>query len=138
MRPSFLTLGHEFSNNKVLRQEPLLPALQALHLLVPKTFEGIQRAVEVLGEHFLVEAMAGKATAGIATGEVLVGAAGSVEVLAARDVEDPAPDTHVHGHAVRAVVGEQRARGECAEDDRGRLARQRCRRRRLVQEIRRV
>lgn len=82
--------------------------------------------------------MAGETAAGVAAGEVLVGAAGPVEVAAAGDVEDAPPHGHVHGHVVGAVVGQQDARGEGAEDDGGRLARERGLRRRLVEEVGRV
>lgn len=136
--PSLLALSHQLANNQVLAEESLLPALQALHLLVPEPLERVKRAVEVLGQHVLVEAVAREATARIATSKVLVWTARPVEVAAAGDVEDAAPHGHVDGHVVRAVVGQQRARGEGAEDDGGRLARKRRWRRGLVEEVRRV
>lgn len=119
----FLTLGNQFPHDKILAKEPLLPPLQALHLLITQTLERVQRAVKVLGQHFLVEAVAGEPAAGVAAGEILVGASGPVEVAAARHVEDAAPHRHVHRHPLGAVVGQQRARREGAEDDGWGLAR---------------
>lgn len=82
--------------------------------------------------------MARETTARIAASEVLVGTSGAVEVAAAGDVEDATPHGHVHGHVVRAVVGQQGSWGEGAEDDGGRLARKRRWRRGLVEKVRRV
>lgn len=134
----FLTLSDQLANNKVLAEEPLLPALQTLHLLGAESLKGIERAVEVLGQHFLVEAVARETAASIAASEVLVGTARPVKVAAASDVKNAAPDGHVHGHAIGAVVGQQDARGEGAEDDGWRLAREGGGRRGLVEEIGRV
>lgn len=126
-------------DDKVLALEALLPATEAIHCLLVEALEGVEGAVEVLGEDVLVEAVEREAAAGVAAGEVLVRAAGAVEVAAARDVEHAAPHRQVHGHAVGPVVGEQGARREGPEDDGGRLARECRRRRRLrVQEVARV
>ncbi len=77
-------------------------------------------------------------TTSIAASEVLVGAAGAVEVAAAGDVEDAAPHGEVHGHAVEPVVRQQGARGKRLEDDGGGVAGQGRGRGRLVEEVGRV
>ena len=127
--------GHQLAHDKILFLKPLLPAAQGIHLLGIQALEGIQRAVEVLGQHFLVEAAAGQAARGIPAGKVCVGASGSVKVAAGGDVEDAAAHGEIDGHVVQAIVGEQRGRGEGAEDGWRRGARERLGRRGLEAEI---
>lgn len=116
---SFLLLPdrHQPPNDQILALELLLPAIHGLHLLGAQVAQGVERPVEVLGQHVLVEAPAGQAAARIAAGKVLVGPAGAVELAAVADVEDAAAHGEVDGSAVLAVVGQERARGEVAEDD---------------------
>lgn len=111
-----LTDRHKRADDQVLAREPLLPALQGLELVPAQALQRVKRAVQVLGQHVLVEAPAGQAPRGVPAGEVLVGAAGAVEVPPGRDVEDAAPHGQVDRHAVLAVVGEQCAGREGAED----------------------
>lgn len=105
--------------------EPLNPALEVIELLLGEISAVVERAVEVLGEHVLVEALAGEAARGIAAGEVLVGPAGSVEVAPGRHVVHLAAHRKVYRLIVRPVVRQQRPRRERPEHDRRGPARQR-------------
>lgn len=134
----FLSSSYKFAHNEVLALESLLPAPQALKLLLAEAVERVQRAVEVLGEHLLVKAVASQAPARVAASKVLVGAAGAVKVAPGRDVKHAATDGQVDGGAVHAIVGQQGARRERLEDGGRGLAGQRRGRRGLVQEVGRV
>lgn len=60
-----------------------------------------------------------EAPAGVAPGEVLVGAARAIEIFARGDVEDLAAHGQVDGLPPGAVVGQEGAGREGAEEDRG-------------------
>lgn len=111
------------AHDVVLLLEPLLPAPQALHLGVAQPLEPVQVALQVLGEHVLVEAAAREPPRGVAPGKVAVGPAGAVEVPAAGDVEDAAADGEVDGAALLAGEGEEGRRGVGPEDGRRRRGR---------------
>ena len=103
-------------NDQILLGKPLLPAPQGIPLLVGQVLQRIQRPVEVVRQHFLVEAAAGQAATGVAAGKVLVGPAGAVEVAAGTDVEDAATHGEIDGTGGGAVVGTELGRGEGAEE----------------------
>lgn len=128
--------GNQPPNNDVLGLEPLLPPAQGLHLLRPEVRQRVQRAVQVLGQHGLVEAAARQSARGVAPGKVGVGALGAVKVAARRHVEHAAPHGEVDRPAVGAVVREEGAGREGAEDGGWRLGRQGRQRRAL--EVERV
>jgi len=75
--------------------------------------------VQILRQHLLVKASERQPTARIPARKVLVGPSWSVEVAARRNIEDTPAHCEVHGHVVRAVVGEKRRRREGLEDGRG-------------------
>ena len=106
----------ELANDQVLFIESLFPTLHGVHLLLVEILERVKGAVEVFGQHVLIEAATGQSTASIAASKVGVGAAGAVEVAARGYIEDAAADGEVDGHAVQAIVGEEVRRGEGAED----------------------
>jgi len=98
--------------------KPLDPALQILQLLGLKILAIVERAIKVLGQHLLVEALTSQTPRGIATREVLVGTTGAVEVAPARHVIHFALDCEIHRRSIFAVVWEESSWCECAEDDR--------------------
>lgn len=122
------TLAHSLKLVKVgnhkthLLVKSLNPSFQILHLLRRQIFTIIQRAIEVLGQHLLVEALTRQAPRGVPPRKILIRASRAVEVAPWGDVVDFAADGQVDGGVVLAVVLEQRARGECLEND-GRRAR---------------
>lgn len=113
---------HKLANDVILLREPLLPPLQRVHLLGAQISQRVQRPIQILRQHVLVEAAARQATTGIPARKVLVGPAGAVKVAAARDVEDDAADGHVDGAVVGAVEGQEGVRVVGLEDDGGRLS----------------
>jgi len=111
---------HQFPNDKILFVKSLNPTVQVLELFRRQVLAVVQRPVEVLGQHVLVEALAGQAPRRISAGKVLVRSPGAVEVAPAADVVDLASDGEVHGRVVLAAVFQERARRVGLEDDRGR------------------
>jgi hypothetical protein len=67
-----VTLSHELSDNQIFLGETLLPSLKVLQLLAIEIFEVVERAFQVLGEHFLVEALVSKTARSVAAGKVFV------------------------------------------------------------------
>jgi len=118
LRP-LLPRGNQLPHNEILIRKPLVPPIQILDLIGIQIPTVIQRPLQILREHVLVETLAREPPRRIPAGEVLVGPTGPVEVAAGADVEDLAADGEVDGLAVVAVVREEGARGEGAEDDRG-------------------
>lgn len=124
-RLEFLSLGlvrlqtayrHQLAHDEILFLKPLLPPAQSLHLLPIQILQGVQGAIEVLGQHVLVEAATCQPATRIAPRKVGVGPARPVEIAARGDVKDAAAHGQVDGHAVEAVVGEERGGREGAED----------------------
>nr|POE89829.1 3-oxoacyl-[acyl-carrier-protein] reductase fabg [Quercus suber] len=107
---------HQLADHQVLLSEPLLPAPQRFHLLPAQILQLIERALQVLGQHVLVEAPAGQPATRVSAGEVGIWTARAVEVAAGGDVEDLAAHGQIDGHAVGAVVGEELRGREDAED----------------------
>lgn len=120
-----IALGHQLAHNKILAQELLLPVRQALHLVRAQPLEIVQRPLQVLCQHVLVEAVARQTPRRIAPCEIGIRPVGPVEVGARRDVKDAPAHGKVDWHAFCAVVGQQRGRDECAEEDGLRARRQR-------------
>lgn len=104
--------------------KPLDPALQIVDLVGGQITAVVQGSIKILGQHLLVEALTGQAAGGISAGEILVGAAGAVEVPAGRHVVNLSLHRQVDGGVILAVVLEQGARGESPEDDGGRRFRE--------------
>jgi len=48
--------SNQLADDQVLLEEPLLPARHRLELVPGKIGQGVQRPVQILGEHLLVEA----------------------------------------------------------------------------------
>lgn len=115
---------HQLADNLVLLVEPVLPALESLHLIRAEPLQRVQGPVQVLGQHVLVEAAAGKTAAGVTASKVGVRAAGAVEVAATRDIEDATADGKVDRLPVLSVEGEEGVRCVGLEDDCGRWGRQ--------------
>lgn len=86
--------------------KPLNPTLQILQLFGVQIGTIVERPVEVLGQHLLIEALAREPPGGISTREVLVGSAGTVEVAAAGHVVDFAAHRQVDWLVLGAVVGQ--------------------------------
>ena len=101
--------------------KPFDPPIQILQLLRPQILAGIQRPIQILRQHLLIEALTRQSSRCISSREVFVGPAGTVEVAAGRDVVDFATDGEVDRGVVLAVVFEEGARGECLEDARAGL-----------------
>lgn len=114
------------SNDIILLIEPLLPTLQRLHLIPSQILQLIQRPIQVLCQHILIEATARQSPAGIPSREVRVRTTRAVEVASARDIKYLAAHGEVHGSSVLAVVGEERVRGVGSEDDGRRRTRECC------------
>lgn len=68
----WITLRNKLSNNQILLQESLFPALQVLQLLVIETLEIVEGTLEILGEHLFIEALACETASSVAAGKVLV------------------------------------------------------------------
>src|SRR4051794_28523364 len=77
-------------HNKVLLTEAVLPTLECLQLIAGKVCQSIKRAIQILGQHLLVEAPLRKAPRGIAARKVGIWPTWAVEVTAAGDVEHAA------------------------------------------------
>lgn len=67
-----ITFSNQLPNNQILLREALLPALKILQLLRIEILQIIQRRLEVLSEHFPIEALKGQTTGSIASGKILV------------------------------------------------------------------
>lgn len=93
------------------------PTLEVFKLFGCKIGTIIQRPIEVLCQHFLIEALTSQTPRGVPAGEVLIGTSRSVEVASTADVVDFTPNSQVDGTIVLSVVFEQCARGEGLEDD---------------------
>lgn len=114
--------GHELSDNQVLLQEALLPALQGLELLLVQVLECVKRSIEILGEHVLVEAAKGQPSACIASSKVGIGTSRTIEVSARCDVKNSATNGKIDGHSIKAIVWKELRRGKGPEDGRRRGA----------------
>lgn len=112
--------SNQLPNNQILRLKPLHPLPQRLPLPLPQPAQIIQRPVQILRQHLLVETPARQPATGVSPGEILVRASRAIEVTAGRDVVDFAAHGQVDGVVVRAVVGEEGWGREGAEDDGGR------------------
>lgn len=108
---------HQSSHNKILPLKPLLPATQRLHLLCSQPIQRIQFCLQILRQHILIEATTRQSSTRVSARKVGVRAAGTVEVLARRDVEDSAADGKVDGWLCGAVVREQGWWCEGAKED---------------------
>ena len=69
-----IAFSNQFTHNQVLFQKALLPGLEVFQRIRIKTLEVIQRSLQVLSKHLLIEALAGQSTGCVSTSEVLVGA----------------------------------------------------------------
>ena len=92
--------GNQLSNNIVLLQESLLPALKRIHLLGIQSLKLVKGSIKILGQHILIEAPTRKASACIPAGKVAVWTTGAVEVATRCDIENAA----AHGKKDRAVL----------------------------------
>jgi hypothetical protein len=107
---------HQLSHNKVLFLESLFPTPQGIQLLSIQILQSVERSVQILGQHVLIKTTAGQASRRIAASEVCIGATRAIEVAAGCDVKDTATNREIDRHVVQAIVGEERGRGEGAED----------------------
>lgn len=107
---------HQLAHDEILVAELVLPPLERLELVGRQIRQLVERAVEVLGQHLLVEAAARESARRVPAGKVGVGPAGPVEAPAARDVKDAAPHGEVHGLVVLAVERQEGAWCEDLED----------------------
>jgi hypothetical protein len=114
----FAPHGHEFTHDQIFLFKALLPALHGLHLLVTQVLERVQRSIEILGQHVLIEAATGQSSARIAACKVCIGAARAIEVAAARYVKDTTPDCQIYGHAIETIVWEELRRSKGAKHGR--------------------
>lgn len=119
LRLLLISSSNKPPHNKVLLTEALLPPLERLQLIPGKVRQSIKWAIQILGQHILVEAALRQTSRGIATRKVGVWPTGSVEVTAAGYVEDTPSHGKVDGGVVLAVEREQGSWGECLEDDSG-------------------
>lgn len=67
-----IPLSNQLPNNEILLQEPLLPRLQILQLILIQILKIIQRTRQILRQHLLVETLECQPARCIAAGEVLV------------------------------------------------------------------
>lgn len=107
----------KLAHNEILLAESVLPPLKSLQLVPGKICQGVKRTIQVLGQHILIEAALGQTPRSIATREVGVRPAGTVEVATTADIEDPPAHGEVHGGVVLAAVREESPGGEGLEDD---------------------
>lgn len=119
-----ISSSNQLADDQVLLEEPLLPARHRLELVPGKIGQGIQRPVQILGEHLLVEAALRQTSRRIAASEVFVRPTRSVEVAPAGNVEHATTDGEVHRLAVLTIVGKKGARGKCTENNGGLLLRE--------------
>lgn len=82
----------QLADDKILFREPLIPALQSTHLLLAQTLEVIKWPIKVLCQHILIKAAARQSPTRIATREIGIRSAGTVEVAARCHVEHAAFD----------------------------------------------
>lgn len=108
---------HKLANNIILLRKPLLPAPQRIHLLSPQIRQRVQRPIQILSQHVLIEAPARKPAARIPTRKVCVRPARPVKVTTTGNVKDGAADGEEDGGAVFAVEGQQGVRVVGLEDD---------------------
>jgi hypothetical protein len=100
--------------------EPLHPPLQILPLLPRQILTRVQRPVQILRQHLLVKALTRQPPRRIPPRKVLIHAAWPVEVPTGRNIVDFPLHRQVHRPVVLAIVRQQRAGRERAEDGRGR------------------
>lgn len=126
---------NQLADDQIFLREALFPALECLQLLRVQILEIIERTVQVLGQHVLVEAAMCQASACVSSSKVGIGAARTVEVSPRRHIENTSTNGEIHRHAIQAIIWEQVRRGEGAEDGGRRSARKHLRRGRLETEI---
>lgn len=109
--------GHKFADHQVLLIEPLFPPTQRIHLLRIQIFKLIQRPLQVLRQHILIEATACQASTRVASRKVVVWTSWTIEVTTRAYVKDFSSNGEVDWGAVLAIVWQESWRCEGAEDD---------------------
>lgn len=127
--------GDEFANDQVFLREALFPSAEGLPLLLVQVLQVVKRAIQVLGQHVLVEAAMSQTATRISASKVRIRTTGTVEVSSGRHVKNTAAHRKIDGHAIQAVVWEEVGRGEGAEDGGRRSFRKHLRLRGLETEI---
>ena len=105
-------------NNQVLALKPLLPIPHRIVLISPQIRQRIQRSIQILRQHLLVEAVKCQAARRIPSSEVGIRPTRSIEVAPRGDVEDTATDCEVDWSAVLAVIRKEGSRRKGAKDGR--------------------
>lgn len=110
---------HQPSHNQIFGLKLLLPPSERLLFLRSKILQLVQRSIQVLGQHLIIKALHTQPPRRITTRKVLVRRTGTVELPAVGDVEHAPAHRKEDARLVAAVVREEGARGEGAEDDGG-------------------
>lgn len=76
-----IPLRNKLTDDEILLQEPFFPRLEVFELLGLEILQVIEGSLQILGEHFAIEALEGQAARGVAAGEVLVRATLFIEIV---------------------------------------------------------